>query len=359
MIVYVYFIAVAIGIRFISDKRLRLYGLLCSLIIAYISYHIVVPEASDLFRHLQEIDYYRDYGWRWYVVANRSAENVGAAIVYYLASFLPDNKWFPALVSFLSYGLLYDLIIKVYNDNENSRKWLSGAILFVGLSFNYYLLIFAVRMWVVFIVFAYCMYTELVRKKHRVICWLVYAFLVLFHYAAIILVVFRIVIMILHRTEGNNEIIKKMAIIIVSIVGIYFVLNSPLGSTIMRKVDGYTGYAVRGTWQTISCWGRSIGIGLLALYQLKREERGEYRAYYGFLICVLLLMISQFRNYQITLRFADCLIVSSVPVLPQIVNRNGRDVFIVSYPQLFAIIVMIISVAYTLLFDYRLLAFVF
>lgn len=121
-------------------------------------------------------------------------------------------------------------------------------------NFNYFYVIGNTRIYICFAVLAYFMYVDIVEKKYRIFCFLVYAALCYFHYGILPFVLIRIVLLLIKKT---SPIVKKAFIVILPVL--IFAANKiaiALGSasdgllgTVEKKVSGYSDYEVFGIWQ--------------------------------------------------------------------------------------------------------------
>lgn len=359
MILICVFILIALGSQVVKRKYLPIYGFICALILSYISFHIEIIPESDLYRHIGQIKLYSSQGLQWAINNGRFQQNPGTQLTFWLLSFLKDYRYVPAIISFIAYGLMYNLIIKIYFDFKYSKKWLMYTMTFAGVCFNYYLLIYAVRMWLVFIVFGYCMYEECVRKKRKALCWSIYVMLIFYHYASLILVMGRVICMLLKPTKNKKEFIKRSIAIICIVLCMMYIWNNYIGTVVLKKIASYESYEVRGKWQVLNAVVRLIGVFCIVLYQKMKHNKEELSIYYNFLLYIIIFMILKFGNYQVVLRFADCLVVMSLAVLPNGNKIGSNKRLTITISQATICLMIISSIVYSVLFDFRNLHFIF
>lgn len=349
----------AIAIRFLPKRTYPLISLCAAALLAFLAFHVQVIQTSDLYRHFGQIDLYRTVGSDFALKRMRSEGNPLTIGLFFLFSFLEDNRWLPAAIVFAVYMLLTNLIRMVAEDEKLDRRWLSLCTAFVLLNFNYVNLVYALRMWLVFAVFAFCLYVETVRDKKKVLCWAIYCILLFFHYGATFLLIARLLAYFITNPPKTPKLaIKFFAMLFVVIIGAYYLFNSNLGTFMTEKYEGYQLYDTRGTWQTLVSWLRATTVFVLAAYELIKIKNKEYKGYAWTLIFLFIIMLVQIQNYQITLRFADGLIALAPPLF----IRQNRKMSISDFITGREILLLGTTAVYVLfltIFDYRILNFVF
>lgn len=357
MIVFIIILICWGGLTCISDKKLRLWGIIISAFFAFLAFHVNVLPESDLFRHMAEIDYYREYGFDFAFSLNRLGKNPLTAVLFWLFSFLPDNRWMPAIMTFIFYILIYNLAVNVYIDRQFSRSWLRQCLLFSFICVSFFYMVNTIRMWVVFAIFAFCFYEETIRQRKKIFCWCIYLILVFFHYAATILLICRTVVALF---SGAQSVLKKVLMFVMAIVGGYLIMQTSLGTTIQEKVLNYSMYTTRGTWQTLDCWMKIIASIIIIGYGLLNNRTYKGKLVYASLcILIFFIVLVQFSNYQITLRYSDCLIILSIAMFPERVRKMHEPITVISCPQAVMLFTCLCHILYVLFFDYRYLTFNF
>ena len=291
-------IAVVMGISLIicpivPRKYYRWFGFAVSIALAYCAFHVEAYKASDLYRHFGEIDLYRTVGYDLLIEDLAEMRNPLTNILYYLFSLIDDSRWFPTVIIFVIYQLIFSLINKVAEDEDLTQNQVTACTVFALINFSFYFAIYAVRMWLVFAIFAYTLYVEVIRKKNVVLCWAVYFALIFFHYAALFLLLARLIaFFIMNPPTTVVRLFSSVIMFIGVIVVAYYLFGSSFGETVQDKFEGYLTYETRGTWQTIDCWMRAIAVFCLAIYQLMQIKKSKYKCVS--LIAVVLFFIMLF-----------------------------------------------------------------
>ena len=359
MILICIFVLIALGSQLVKKKNLIIYGFICALVLASISFYIDIIPESDLFRHIEQIRLFKSQGLHWIIKTGKFQKNPGTQLTFWILSFLEDYRYVPGIICFVAYGLMYNLIIKIYLDFNYSKKWLLFTMLFANICFNYYLLIYAVRMWLVFIIFAYCMYEECILERRKLLCWIVYIFLIFYHYASLILIIGRVINIFLHPTNNKIELLKRFVAVLIIILSMIYIWNNYIGVVVTKKIVSYESYNVRGKWQILNAVIRILGVLSIVLYQKFKRYRKKLACYYNILIYIIFIIFLKFDNYQIILRFTDCLIVICLAILPDSNKMVSKKNFTLTVSQIIMILMMVSSICYYLLFDFRHLHFIF
>ena len=237
-------------------------------------------------------------------------------------------------------------------------------------NFNYFYVIGNTRIYICFAVLAYFMYVDIVEKKYRIFCFLVYAALCYFHYGILPFVLIRIVLLLIKKT---SPIVKKAFIVILPVL--IFAANKiaiALGSasdgllgTVEKKVSGYSDYEVFGIWQLIMLLSMTI---TESLFKKKNTDgllgnrllNGMYN--YDWMIVYSIVAIFLFAsNYQFVLRTPNFIqIALSVPLLFLLYRfRNPVNKNLKPYTYILLSAESVIHFAYLLLYVYNNAQFVF
>lgn len=347
-------------IRYTPREYYKIWRWLFAGVLAYLAYHVYVAEAFDLFRHHEQIELYRRYGFVHAIESGKIWSNTLSTLSYVLFSFADSNNWYQTVAIFVIYHCLYSVIWVVANDNGYDNKWLAKCTLFVNLCFNYFQAVFALRMWVVFAIFAYACYVECVQKRKKLLCWIIYVGCIFFHYASVILIVARIAAMFasrIRRKIDSRDMFLMLVTAGVTTVASLLIIESPLGDLILRKIDEYSTYYKRGTWQTIAAWVRIGSVAALAFGALRRN--GIEKEYALLVLLVSFIVAARFSNYQLTLRFGDGLIALAPCFIKQTSQVQKKHNLEIEYEDAFVAVPIIVNVLYTVVFDYNQLYFVF
>ena len=355
------------GLYIIPKKFFKLYGLLSSLLLSWLAFHINVPISSDLYRHIEEINYYKLYGFDFAIDTGRINRNPLTVFMYYVFSFFEDTRWFQAIIIFIIYELIFLLIDNISVYEKKDMRWIRMCTTFALLTFNFYQAVYGVRMWIVFVIFIFCLYQEMVKQKYRLLCYCIYISLIFFHYAAIILIISRIFAFIFSQSYKTKKRIFYNIIYILIIIFIFLIIlkNSNLIETIIVKFDGYAQYEVRGLWQTINSRFKILTVTIIAVFMRKNSKEGRTKECCLVCIFIFLIVLIFIGNYQVTLRFADCLVILICTFFPEFPVQKQKNNMIyctelkISIYRIILIASIFVNLIYVTIFDYNNLQFLF
>ena len=365
-----------------NKKTYKIYLLLFAAALACLAWFTKPDYTMDLYRAYEQLDLFRQISF------GKAYSYYGAShpltLVYYygLARICPENGILPALTVFIVYGFSFALLYKAGVRFDSKKSEMNMALLFFMANFNYFYVIDNTRIYICFAVLAYFMYVDIVEKKHRIFCFLVYAALCYFHYGILPFVLIRIVLLFIKKA---SPIVKKSFIVILPVL--IFAANKiaiTLGSasdgllgTVERKISGYKSYEVFGIWQFSMSIIRLVLALLIMLLSMtitesliKKQNTGSslrdkaldgtynYDWMIVYSIVTIFLFIS---NYQFILRTPNFIqITLSVPLLFLLYRfRNPVNKNLKPYTYIVLSAESVIHFAYLLLYVYNNAQFVF
>lgn len=353
-----YFIALVLSLLvccLFGNKKRNVCAISIAFFMAILAFSMEVVDTSDLNRYYDYLDYYRgcsiQEAFSFAILKNNPFHH----LIMMMFSNFSNNQMFPAIMTFVIYFLTVKLAGNVCDDNKLDRRVYVISVAFILLNLNFILVSNVIRIFFVFAVFFYCLYEESVRKNHKVICWIVYFLLVFYHYAALILIIARILGSIVNNASPNRSKIMYKAILLVSLVlGLAILFNTPLGSYVINKINGYTDYTTRGYWQTIVGW-MQFAMVLCMLASNRKSKTESEGTYVSTIIMLFLVNLIMYSNYQMILRFGNAMAMCScVPIA--LLYRSEPFVFNLRKCRIFEIVACmgsLIVFAYTMVFYYH------
>lgn len=363
MTVYVGFVILAllIGLCIKSNQMFKLYIFLLSLGLAVLAYHMDVLPESDLANHHGWIDLFRREKITFSYSFSRL--NAGSFVYFWLLSFLPDNNYFQAISVFICYILMFSLAYQVCKDNDAPKSVFWVCVAAILTAYNFYMMANCIRYWLVFSVFFYLLYSELVGKKSKLPIWAGYVLLVAFHYGALLLVAARIVALVVNNTKNPRKVkLTNLVLLAACGVGAVLLLKSSFFSTaITEKIQGYATYDTRGTWQTIVGFLRVITVCVLIYHGFKTAD-DKYKEYFIAILCICAIPVLDYNNYTLILRFGDAVIATAsvaIVLSDKISAHPGIALNRMNLYKLLLFACMAICFAAFIMFDYQHLTFNF
>ena len=344
-----------------NKKTYKIYLLLFAVALACLAWFTKPDYTMDLYRAYGQLDLFRQISFGK-AYSYYGASNPLTLVYYYaLARICPENGLLPALTVFIVYGFSFALLYKAAMRFDSTKKEMNMALLFFMANFNYFYVIDNTRIYICFAVLAYFMYVDIVEKKHRIFCFLVYAALCYFHYGILPFVLIRIVLLFIKKTSP---------------IALGSASDGLLG-TVEKKVSGYSDYEVFGIWQfSMSIVRLVLALVIMLLSMtiteslLKKKNtdglfgnrllNGMYN--YDWMIVYSIVAIFLFAsNYQFVLRTPNFIqIALSVPLLFLLYRfRNPVNKNLKPYTYILLSAESVIHFAYLLLYVYNNAQFVF
>ncbi|MGN0571780.1 MAG: hypothetical protein ACI4K9_06340 [Candidatus Fimenecus sp.] len=257
-----------------SKKHYKLYLTLIVVGLSALAFFVVPSSVMDLYRYNNVMDLYREVGWHW-VLKNDMSSNPLASVFFFAVSCLGDNRFLPMITVFVTYSFSLALLYKAGKRYGATRAEMNLALLFFMLNFNYFYVLDVIRIYMCFAVMAYFLYVDIVERKHRWLCWIVYIALCYVHYAMLVFVVVRVLFIFVRRLKGVYAAIPLISLPPVLYIGYKVLLRfnseTAMGilSTASDKAQGYLSYEVFGIWQFLASMIRlfvCMALCLLAIW---------------------------------------------------------------------------------------------
>ena len=365
-------------------KHPKKFYILATAILSLLSYFVIATENMDLYRYIRIMEYIRTMGFDW-GMDTYGPSNPLAFIFFYGISLFDNDAILPAVAVAITYGFSFALLYKASKRLNASTMDTYIALVFFMLNMNYCYVIDVVRIYMAFAIMAYFLYMDIVEKKHRIFCFVVYAALCYFHYAMMVFVILRIILMITRKFKGALAAIVSLLVPIVVFIAYKFIEGfsgeSLLFSVANDKLLGYKDYTVFGVWQFAASMIRCALFVILCLlafwlcsnwkYELANKTLGDnsresvmfvkrnsdlvmYTLYIVFTVFVFIT------NYQFVLRVPYFAQIFMSFVLLLVMTRIKKIDY--QYHSFVSVIIVLESVAhlgYLLIYVYKNLTFAF
>ena len=309
---------------FLPKSILTKYSWICVLILSLLWFRFNPPFNYDLYRHYESL---RIYGSIMlsdvFAMDGRYYDNYLAYMylksypVYSLFAFLIAKIGIKELLVVIATFIVYSSVFVCINcmENDNISKWkYVFSIMSVLFSINY-LGCSGIRNMMAVCIFHMALFYELVERKNRIACWVVYAACCLIHSQAIIFLGLRGLLFLYNRFTKN---IMKIALIFgISIFTIMsedilslFKHNRFLSNIISRALYLFNLYNEGGTQYTDRylqlCMFLYIVMFVICAYSYNRLDINSHKKwsrYYDYLVILMLVTISSVAYSDIFARF--------------------------------------------------------
>lgn len=232
-------------IMYFFDKKSKgiLYATLIGITLGIIVYYYIPFSNYDLYRHQLVVKQMmgRDIGYLIYYIKNSSLEFLPLVNMYVASRF--NN---PDLIQFwivsLGYGILFYMLYDYRKiSNVNTVVFIIITV-FTIFGFNTLYFISGLWYYISIIIFSLAVYLEEIKKKNKILCYILYGVSVLFHNATF----FAIAVLLIYRFMGSKlnfrTVVIAMAIFILPTL-ILELLNNWFNIKIFKSIlDMYNAY---------------------------------------------------------------------------------------------------------------------
>lgn len=316
-------------------KYYKFYYFLMVCALSWLAFYTQPLPAMDLYRYNNTMDLYRIVGWDW-VLKNDFSSNPLASVYLYLISLLDDNRFLPAITVFLVYACSFGLLHKASVRFNCTKSEIIVALLFFMLNFNYFYVVDVIRIYLCYAIMAYFLYMDLVEKKHRWLCAIVYIAVCFIHYVILLIVFIRLLMIFVRYIKGPLANVGLLFFPSIVWVAYRIFIRIPTLSGIFelagRKGLGYLSYDVFGVWQFADSLARLILfllIGAFTLWLCNQLTRRAVKSGNALLVrecsvvsdytyfCLLIIMatLGFISNYQMMLRTPNFIQILFSPIL--------------------------------------------
>lgn len=368
----------------VAKKNLKLFFVISTIVLATLAYHIVAFETSDLYRYIGTMDLCREMGWEW-IYKYYGPHNPLTYGFLYVVSMFNNDAILPALAVAITYGLSFVLLYKTSKRLQSSFSEITIAYWFLILNMNFMYVATVIRFYIAFAIMAYFLYMDIVEKKNRPLCFLVYFILCYFHYAMLVFLFLRIVFTFSRKLKGFLSGIGTILIPAVLMAGYSFIDKfgggiSSLFKSASDRLQGYENYEVFGIWQFLASMVRVavfIVICVLAVLvcnkmrdvekqkHLKQQELrcrleqiNHFSDFNMFCLYLSITVITFITNFQFVLRtpyFIQTMI--SVVVLLALSGLKKYDKRLNSIVRIILVVESLAHLVYLLIYVYNSLQF--
>ncbi len=290
----------------VAKKNLKLFLFISTVVLATLAYHIVAYETSDLSRYITTMDLCREMGWDW-IYKYYGPHNPLTYGFLYVVSMFNNDAILPALAVAITYGLSFVLLYKASKKLQSSFSEITLAYWFLILNMNFMYVATVIRFYIAFAIMAYFLYMDIIEKKNRPLCFIVYFVLCYFHYAMLVFLLLRFVFIFSRKLKGVLSGIGTILIPIVLMFGYTFIEKfgggaSSLFKSASDRLQGYENYEVFGIWQFLASMVRVsvfIVLCILAVLVCNKMRDVEKQKHFGQQeLCHRLDQINRFSDFN-------------------------------------------------------------
>lgn len=299
---------------FIPKKYFKIYMLISAILLPCLYFFIEPSSEYDLSRHYEMFDIVRSYKFKDltstgnYALTIYFEEYKAYIILLWIVSRLNIKELLPVFTGIIVYCIEFGLANKILKQNSAEKwKYVLGYILVILLTD--FLAVSGIRNILSVVACTYFIYLDVVEKKHRILCWIMYIICASIHPVCVLYIVMRLCLILITKYTG---LYIKVGIVfgftVLPLIYPYiemYINNIPILSEAMRVFLNYVTRTdtvlIKSTFYSNLLLYVLLGI-LLFLYS-KIEKREERDSMFEFAIISLLFTIGSVNQYDIFVRY--------------------------------------------------------
>lgn len=298
-----------------SRKGLRNALILATVMLAFFAYHFSPTQDMDLAHHFIAVNTIKNTGH--FFESTQIEVLPGFRILLQFISKLPSVHYLPAFVAMIVYGVLFFIIFDYANILEKRRElWIT--VTFFCCTLSYIGTISNVRNTMGVTIFVAALYMELIKKRNRIICWLLMAIAASIHPAITIFILIRILV------QGYTKYSEKTILVVlfllpfilqyvVPVVSRY--IKIPYFSYVIDKIDLYIFEASEFNARRFYVCLFQLFIYTFIILRYRKKNRETLSTWDNYILCVLVFTYATIGKYILMVRMADSLLVLCCPYI--------------------------------------------
>lgn len=319
-----------------KGSRIKIYRFTV-IVMMILALFIKPTQGMDLYTHYHILDIMRGNGLQ-YTVA-RYPWLFSTLPVYsgffYIVSFLGFNQALLMIAYGLIYGLQFKMVEMVSEDYElDEHQEKIGSVLILLLTNAFFCT--TVRNVLAFVVMAYFLYWDLVRGKRRIISFIIYILLCLFHDSVVILLALRLLLLVV-----NKKLFKPLLVSVLIWPQLLGFIESRLRAspiaffqTLAQRVRTYTSEGANELWVggianriMITIYILLFIIVLIRLIKNHRKSGEKYNLFELFYVMLSLFCIGGLATIAITNRYIYMVAYLLTPIF-LIENKSDNGIML-------------------------------
>lgn len=312
--------------------------------ISLIAAFFVPSVFDDLFRAFERLHLVRSLGWNKLAFLYMNSTYFEGGILYYgliwLLSFLPD--WvMPVSISLSVYLLIGTLTLRIAKNTALSPIKTSDALLIVFLLINMHSVISSWRYMLTLAILAHLLYSDLVLKKFRILCWCGYFALGYLHMISFTILAIRLAVFLFRGVSawlGAGLIASWRPLGQVMIRAIQLFPSGTLTQEATRRLEAYLNMSESGqVFYHIALFGFLIAFVYWVISCLRQRCRdqipGKRRAMDIFVFFTLALIVGSIGSINMVFRYSHLLMMLMPVYIAEFFTRQAESYGIKIYRQ--------------------------
>lgn len=323
---------------FIPKRFFKVYILISAIVLPCLYFFIEPSNEYDLSRHYEMFELVRNYKFADltstgnYALTMYFEEYKAYIILLWVISRLNIRELLPVLTGVVVYWLEFSLTSKILKKYSAEKwKYVLGYSLCVLLTD--FLAISGIRNMLAVVACTYFIYMDVVEKKNRILCWVMYLLCASIHPVCVVYIAMRLCLIIINRYTG---LLIKLGIVfgftVVPFIYPYIeeVINGiPILNEAMRLFFNYSlrtdTVIIKSTFYSNLLLYAMMGIVLIVYHKIVKEEKNKM---FEYTVISLLFTIGSINQYDIFVRYRMAVVpLILIYVLEVVCVIGGKNIF--------------------------------
>jgi hypothetical protein len=305
---------------------------------------------DDLFRAFERLNLVRNLGWNNLSFLYIESTYFESGILYYgliwLLSFFPD--WFmPVSITLAIYLLVGTLTLRIAKNTTLSPGKTRDILLIVFLMINLYSVISSWRYMLALAILAHLLYSDLVLRKHRILCWCGYFALGYLHMIAFTILTLRLLVLLFRGKSawiGAGLIASWRLLGNVMLQAFRLLPSGTLTIELTRRLESYLNLVESGQ----VFYHIALFVFLIALLywvlscrrgRMRDQAKGSYHAMDTFVFFTMALILGSVGSINMVFRYSHLLMMLLPVYFAEFFTQHKESAGIRIYPQEFGTLI--------------------
>lgn len=332
-----------------SRKGLRNALVLSTVLLAFFAYHFYPTKDMDLAHHFISVNTLKNS--RHFFESTQIDVLPGFRILLQIISKMPSEHYLPAFVALVVYGLLFFIIFDWANTIGKRRElWITVTLFCCTLSFIG--TISNVRNTMGVTIFVTALYLELIKKRNRIICWLLMAIAASIHPAITIFILIRILVQFYTKYSQKPILVALFLFPLIlqySVPMVSQYIKIPYFSYVIEKIDLYIFEASEFNAKRFYVCLFQLFVYTFIILRYRKRNSESLLMWDNYILCVLVFTYATIGKYILMVRMADSLLVLCCPYVVSEARMKAEKKLTVNR---FSALIILFSISMLLLHNF-------
>ncbi|MGM8140299.1 EpsG family protein [Enterococcus italicus] len=348
------FSVLSVFLILVGKKNIKITIIFISIVLTVIAgfYFHPTPE-TDLQRYYDIIGFVKSRGWSTFELFEYTKGLYLFQLSLYILAIYNAETYLPIITVAICYLMfllfLNSKMTKISKEKVTEKK---KVLVFYLIILPFYQIICGIRFWISSTFFLMLLYTDIVEKKHRKLCFVVYIILTQFHTSAYIFLAFRILLYLGNRLKRNQKMFISILIIFYQPImlalykiGFFNIFSSSAFNLVYRLQFYLTGTEQFSKAKYIFAIINLLYVFILLRVSRNKIQRFEYRELLKYIVC---FSVGGYYNFDLFYRFSYISLLFSFPFLYKILStKKTKDSILIEVLTILVVVLNMFNHVYS------------